>query len=125
MPPLPQLVPSITGLQMDTATLGWQLWQGFVGLGAPLAYGVPPMTQPAPESGLFASRPASTAPLDATLRLDPDLLLLREPEPVLDVEPPSAWLRPAESAASEGAKSEHAGAVDAQSSKVTCDTTRN
>lgn len=31
-------------------TLGWHVWHPFAGLAAPLAYGVPPITQPLPES---------------------------------------------------------------------------
>jgi hypothetical protein len=55
IPWLPQVVPSVTSLQADGLTLDWQVSQGFVGSTVPLAYVVPPMVHPAPDSVIAAS----------------------------------------------------------------------
>jgi hypothetical protein len=71
MPPVPQTVPSVTSLQTDELTTGWQLSHAFVGFAAPLAYVVPPMTQAVPASRTFASETASAPPLEPELLPSP------------------------------------------------------
>jgi hypothetical protein len=95
VPVPPQAAPSFPALQDVVLSIGWQIWHGSLGFVAPLATGLPSMTQ---SPGMDESGwPASTLPLlDAVPLLDPEddplpdaVLPLLEPEddPLLDVVP--------------------------------------